>query len=648
MDILKIGACLKSEDNPFWSVEVRKGLEVAAKNNHVQLFYSSPKHINDTQEQLAILQNFVDKKVDAIVLAPIVSKEIEHFVTHVTIPIIVIDTKLENSQYFIGFDDYEGGFKSGTYFIEQLKQSSKIAIVEGPNNGSFTKRVDGFRDATKNFLDIVTIVSANFDEETSYEVTKQLLQQFDDLQAIFYTSDNMAMGGLTAMHELHKNLIIGGFDATHAGKLAVKQGRMISTVDTYPEKLGEKAILSIIDICNGKKVEKTQLSQIQLITKQTVTDPPKEVIQKRDYVLVEATKDCSEFDYLSLANSLTCPIIFGNAYIEDIPPRLKSLQADKYLIVTDSNVKKLYGQQLKDSLISNGLDCELFSFTAGEKNKTFTTLNALAEDILNEGISKKTCLILLGGGVVGNIAGFLAAILMRGIRFVHIPTTVMSQIDSTTGGKQAVNTRHGKNLLGTFYEPEFIYINQTFLETLPKREYASGIAEAIKHGLCQSRSLLTLIEKNDYTGIIKQTIQLKTNLINIDPREKKEGLILVYGHTLGHVIEILSRHRLNHGEAISIGMVAAARISYTLGFCDAFLVAFHEQILHAHNLPITIPKYINPQDIERTLLYDKKDRKKDVEFVLLEDIEKIKRYNDQLSVPVNIQVVLAVLHEMME
>ena len=149
--------------------------------------------------------------------------------------------------------------------------------------------------------------------------------------------------------------------------------------------------------------------------------------------------------------------------------------------------------------------------------------------IISHGITKNSCIILLGGGVVGNLGGFLSAILMRGLRFVHVPTTVMSHIDSTTGGKQAVNTPHGKNLLGTFYEPEFIYIDIDTIRTLPEREYASGIAEAIKHGLCQSKKLLEYISEGDYKKIVLETIKLKTKLIKKDPLEQKEGLVLEHG-----------------------------------------------------------------------------------------------------------------------
>ncbi len=190
--------------------------------------------------------------------------------------------------------------------------------------------------------------------------------------------------------------------------------------------------------------------------------------------------------------------------------------------------------------------------------------------------------------------------------------------------------------MGTFYEPEFIYIDYTLIESLPKKEYASGIAEVIKHGLCQSKKLLQSLEnKEDYKFILKEVIKLKTSIIDADPRELHEGLILVYGHTIGHAVEIASNQKLNHGEAISIGMVAAAKISYELGYCDKSLVEIHEIILKKYDLPTKIPADIKTDEISKILFYDKKERKNKMTFVLLENIEKVKTINGKYGIPVD-------------
>jgi 3-dehydroquinate synthase len=657
MKVPVIGACLKAENNTFWSIEVRKGLEDEAKNKHFILKYQTPEQITEISKQKKIIEGFIKQNVDAIILAPSDPSALIPQVkkaNQVRIPIVIIDTELNEKEAkkqgitytFLGFDDYTGGFTTGKLLKERLKKGEKVAIIHGPSQGSYTRRVDGFKDAVKDSLDVVAVASAAFEEDRAYAATQELISHYKNLRAIFCTSDNMAMGCLTALYELgREDILVSGFDATHAGHLALSKGRLISTVDTKPEEMGRRAISLAQELLEYPTPQIIRYP-ISLLTKEKIQPLPKQVIQKRTYVIVKPTSDLREFPYQELHNSLQCPVIIGNNMVNDLPSRLKTLRADKYIIITDDIVEKIYGTKLKNSLLKKGLRTSLYSFPSGEKNKTFTVLNDLATRVLDEGISKKSCLVLVGGGIVGNLAGFLAAILMRGIRFVHVPTTVMSQIDSTTGGKQAVNMPHGKNLLGTFYEPEFIYIDLTTINTLPSREYRSGIAEAIKHGFCQSKELLAAVEKKDYAKIVEKTILLKTNIIDIDPREKNEGLILVYGHTIGHAIETASNHTLNHGEAISIGMVAAARISNQLGFCNKDCMIYHEKILKKQGLPVRIPLSLSVESIMAVLPYDKKERQANIPFALIEDIGKMKKIKNSFSVPVENKVIREVLLSM--
>lgn len=290
------------------------------------------------------------------------------------------------------------------------------------------------------------------------------------------------------------------------------------------------------------------------------------------------------------------------------------------------------------------MNTELFSCKEGERNKTFTTLNNLASEILHSGVSKRSVIIVLGGGVVGNLGGFLAAILMRGLRFVHVPTTVMHQVDASTGGKQAVNTNHGKNLLGTFYEPEFIYNDISAIESLPQREVKSGIAEVIKHALCESKELLELLNNGAcYKDILLKTIEHKIKILDEDPRELNKGFILIYGHTLGHVIEILMKGKLLHGEAISIGMILAADIAEEMNIGSRGLKEHHLRILSRYNLPTTIPPKLSVDEIIRTMFFDKKERDTNMTFCLLEDIGKVYQRNNSYSVEVPIEIIKSVL-----
>ncbi|MFH1916409.1 MAG: 3-dehydroquinate synthase [Nanoarchaeota archaeon] len=652
------GVCLKAEDNPFWSVEIRNGIESAiATHTDVRIICKSPDRIRNIAQQKRILGEFIRKGVDGIILAPCDPKVLIPTVKEVNqnnIPLVVIDSRLNPEEVkkeslsftFLGFDDFKGGFETGNLLKSKLPKGSPVAIIQGYPKGSYTRRVDGFEYATKGHFIIKKVISADFEEELAYIKTKSLINDSPKIRAIFCTSDNMAMGSLTALYELgREDILVCGFDATHAGRLAVERGKLLSTVNTHPEDLGRNAVEMLYAIKKGLATEKDIEYPLDLLTRERVQKYPKQVIQVRKYHIVSASVNCSECAYENLTNTTECPIVFGKNILVELPARLKKLSADKFYLITDSIVKDIYGDKLARAIIDENLSCELLSFPAGEPSKTFTTLNLLATRILSLGLTKKTVLVLLGGGVVGNLAGMLASLLMRGVRFVHVPTTIMAQADSTTGGKQAVNTEHGKNLLGTFYEPEFIYIDPILVTTLSKREYASGMAEIIKHGLCQSKKLLDMMEKSTYESVLKETIRLKTAIIESDPRERRQGMILVYGHTIGHALETVSHHRLTHGEAISIGMVAASRISYHLGFCDRRLIEKHEQILKKHNLPIRIPQGLQNKDLLQVLYYDKKERVEEIPFVLLEEIGKVKMQDDRWTVEVPKIIISDVIKE---
>lgn len=650
MKIFKIGICSKAHENSFWAIDVRKGIDDAARDYpNLKLIYTAAKNESKLAEQLKLAESLITSEIDLFVLAPTDPKQFIPIVRKANqknIPVIIFDSRLDdelakknNLKFtFIGFNDYKGGFETGKFLTNYLPDASEVAIIEGIRHGSYKERVRGFLDAINKKLINKDIIAANFDENIAYEKTKFLIEKNPKIRAIFCTSDNMALGCLTGLFELNREDIkVCGFDATHAGKLALQKDRLLTTINTNPESMGRCVINTAMEILSkpNQKIEKEIISDVDLITKKHQIKLPKQIIQNRKYTILTAEKDGSEFDYSSLSESLICPIVIGNNMDDELPKRLKTLNADKYILVTDQNVRVLYGEKLLKSMQENKLNCRIFSFVGGEKLKTFSTLNNLANKILSEGITKKSCIIILGGGVVGNLSGFLAAILLRGIKFIHVPTTVMAQTDSTTGGKQAVNTKHGKNLLGTFYEPEFIYIDTNTINTLPKREYNSGMAECIKHGLCQSRFLLKLIDEKNYPKILRTTIILKTKLIEKDPREKNEAGILIYGHTIGHTLEILSNHELNHGEAISIGMVAAARISKILGYASQKLVDQHIKILSKQGLPTKIPKKIKIQDIIKRLEFDKKERISNIPFILLEEVGKVKNIKGNYFIEVS-------------
>lgn len=657
---ITVGVCLKDQNNPFWSVEVRNGLEEAAKDvGNIRLICRSPERIGDIEGQKKIICAFIREGVDVLILAPsdpVRGIENVLLANEARIPIIIIDSNLDKkavkqnqAEYaFVGFDDYSGGFKTGILLREKLTRGSSIAIIEGSQSGSCINRTRGFCDAMGKDFPFVKRVGANFEEDKAYKETQKVVIKSPDIRAIFCTSDNMAMGSLMALYEMNRSdVLVCGFDATHVGKLAVRKGRLLSTVNSDPQRMGRHAVKMAQALFLKKKIKRRIIFSVELYTRDQQEVFSKYIFQKRKYHVFKSLDNAREYAYQKLTHSLDCPIILGKSYLQELPERLKRLDADRYYIVTDEVVRNLYGQRLCERLVQEGFpQVHILSFPVGEMYKSFPTLNEVAQKILDCGISRRSCLIVLGGGVVGNLAGFLAGILMRGIRFVHVPTTVMAQIDSTTGGKQAVNTEHGKNMLGMYYEPEFIYIDPTFIKTLSIREYQSGIAEAVKHGLCQSERLLNFIRKDNYASLLQETISLKIATIEKDPRELGEGLVLVYGHTLGHALEIVTKHQFTHGEAISIGMVAAAEISHRLGFCKEELVERHKRILQKVGLPVCIPNSVSTSDVLNTLFYDKKERKKFVQFVLLEGNQKVKMYNGEYSVPVEPELVKQIIEKM--
>lgn len=356
----RIGFCLKAKDNTFW-YDVRKGIETAAsEHNNVSATVRIASSTENYEEQVGIIQDYIDQGVDAIVVAPSDPEKIISVLKKVTqekIPLFIIDSMINETlakenevEYFsIMFDDYDGGFQTGNLFAKIFPQSSKVAVIEGYRRGSFAERVKGFQDAIKDKLDLVEIVGAKFDETLAHQKTKQLIKKHPDLQAIFCTSDNMALGALTALSELEREDIkISGFDCTSAAILAIEQGKMLSSINTDPNKLGKLSVEQAINFLDDTSEFREQIQyDVSLVTKGNATKTPKNIVQKRTYKIVEAKQDLSEYNYSNLKFSTTCPIIIGENMFYDLPRRVSHLEADKYIIVTDSLVESLYGKKLK-------------------------------------------------------------------------------------------------------------------------------------------------------------------------------------------------------------------------------------------------------------------------------------------------------------
>ncbi len=308
----------------------------------------------------------------------------------------------------------------------------------------------------------------------------------------------------------------------------------------------------------------------------------------------------------------------------------KNAGISRYVIVTDATVDALHGERVVSLLRGLGLTVDRLAIPPGEASKDIRTVLETAERLTALGADRSSALIALGGGVVGDLAGFLSSIYMRGVPCIQVPTTLMAQVDSSIGGKTGVDTVAGKNLLGTFYQPLGVFIDTAFLDTLPERGYRDGMAEIVKYGAIEQPELLDRVaeglgkaENRDpalLEEVIAASCRIKKGIVEIDEKEKGLRRILNFGHTVGHAVEAASDYALSHGESVSIGMAAGAVLSERLGYLPAEDRQRLVAVLEGVGLPTAIPGEISR---ERILSYLKADKKKTgtvIHFVLLKKL----------------------------
>lgn len=300
------------------------------------------------------------------------------------------------------------------------------------------------------------------------------------------------------------------------------------------------------------------------------------------------------------------------------------LKRKRCAVVTDSNVGPLYAQQVLDSLKQSGIEATLITVPAGETSKSMSAVEGICREMLRAGLDRKAFLIALGGGVIGDLAGFAASIFLRGIPFIQAPTTLLSQVDSSVGGKTGVNTPEGKNLLGTFAQPALVLADLDTLETLPQRVYHEGFAEIIKHAAIRDASMFEAITavadgQGSLTDLVKRNVEIKARIVEQDEHETTgERALLNFGHTIGHAIEASAGYgELFHGEAISLGMVAAARLSSDLAGLPPAAVSQLTDLFKRFELPTQLPEKINTEVILDHMKHDKKFSEGKIRFVLL-------------------------------
>ncbi len=300
------------------------------------------------------------------------------------------------------------------------------------------------------------------------------------------------------------------------------------------------------------------------------------------------------------------------------------ITGSKAAIVTDSNVGPLYASTVCDSLKAVGYEPVIIEVPAGEASKSMECATDVCRQMLQAGLDRKSFLVALGGGVVGDLAGFAAAIFQRGIPCIQIPTTIVSQVDSSVGGKTGVNTPEGKNLLGAFHQPRLVFADVDTLSTLPDREFNEGFAEIIKHAAIRDASLLDLVEdrakiRENLIQLVSRNVAIKAAVVEEDERETSgTRALLNFGHTIGHGIEAAGGYgRFLHGEAISLGLVAATRLSVQKASLDADAAQRIINCLLAYDLPTKLADDLETSTITDAMARDKKFEDGEIRFVLV-------------------------------
>ncbi len=319
-------------------------------------------------------------------------------------------------------------------------------------------------------------------------------------------------------------------------------------------------------------------------------------------------------------------IIVRHGLLADVGGILRSISdARKSALITDNTVGPLYARTVEGSLIAAGFEVRTTTVPAGEQHKTLANVSILYDQLLSWGIDRATPILALGGGVIGDMAGFAAATILRGVPFVQIPTTLLSMVDASVGGKTGIDHPVGKNLIGAFHQPRTVLIDPATLNTLPPRELRSGLAECIKHEIIRDAAGFAELERHihralaldmDYlASLVAHNVQIKARVVAADPFERGERAHLNFGHTFGHAIETVSGYSYAHGECVALGMVAACRAASAMGIFDESSIRRVIDLIEAAGLP-TGGMSLPVEKVVSAMMFDKKVKSGKVRFVL--------------------------------
>jgi 3-dehydroquinate synthase len=321
-------------------------------------------------------------------------------------------------------------------------------------------------------------------------------------------------------------------------------------------------------------------------------------------------------------------IMIDHAILKDIGNVLKKFEfSDKIALISNPTVYKFYGKTVSGAIKDSGYDLDEVLIPDGEEYKSLAYTEKIYGSLLKAKLDRKSALVALGGGVIGDITGFAASTYMRGIDFIQVPTTLLAQVDSSVGGKTGVNHPLGKNMIGSFWQPRLVWIDTATLETLPRREFLCGLGEVIKYGVIWDEEFFAYLEKNRdkilrldsgvLTHIIRRSCEIKSEVVSKDERETGLRAILNYGHTIGHAIETITGYKKYlHGEAVAIGMYMEAKLSQHAGFIDKQEVSRIKALLDSYELPSEMPGEISMNDLTEIMQIDKKTVGGKMHFVL--------------------------------
>jgi 3-dehydroquinate synthase len=330
------------------------------------------------------------------------------------------------------------------------------------------------------------------------------------------------------------------------------------------------------------------------------------------------------------------PIVIGSRWLDTVGSRVREVIGRKALravVVTDSRVAPLYVPRVLESLRAAGFTVSEIQIPEGEQHKNLAWLALVYDRLLEAHIDRDSPVVAVGGGVVGDLAGFAAATILRGVPLVQVPTTLLAQVDAAIGGKTAINHAAGKNLIGAFHQPRLVAIDLETLKTLPRREYVAGLAEVVKYAAILDARMFVELEQNAEAllrqdpkrveDVVAGCCRLKARVVEADEREGDLRAVLNFGHTIGHAIETLTEYRRYlHGEAVAIGMVCAARVSIAKGTLARSEAGRLESLLAKLGLPTTVPRELVAEQIALTIEADKKAAGGKIKFVCLAAIGK--------------------------